>query len=173
MVEDFKSVMAGNAVLKCFEGVIFKFQDLSAVEADQVIMMASLSHRFVSGLSVGKFSLNGKTKTGQELEGPIDGGIADFGIDLGHLGVNLGEVSMARRTEEYPEDFFPLSGRLEPLRGNQSLEKRGAHKKRDFEIDFQFHFNRTGPESQPFDFLDFDFLDKISGLAFDSSVRLM
>jgi hypothetical protein len=145
MVEDLKMVILGNAVLKRFESVILKFKDLSAVEADQVIMMASLSHRFVSGLSIRKFPLDGKTKTGQELESPIDSGIANLGIRLGHLGVNLGEVSVAVRTEKDPQDLLPLFGRFQTFHGNQRLKKMGAHKKQILKLIFIFILKEPGP----------------------------
>ena len=83
-------IALSDAILEGFQGLIFKFDDVSATEADQVIMMIALGDRFVTRFAVGELPLGRKPKTGEELQGSINGGIADFGVDFRDPGVNLG-----------------------------------------------------------------------------------
>ena len=64
VVKDFKMVTLGNPVLKGFEGLVLEFDNLPAIETDQVIMVAPLRSGFISGLSIGKFSLRRQTQDG-------------------------------------------------------------------------------------------------------------
>jgi hypothetical protein len=89
VMENLEMVASGNAFLKCFEGFILEFDNLAALEADQVIMVALPLNGFILCLSICKFPLGGKPQTGEKLEGSIDCRIANFGIDLGHLGIDL------------------------------------------------------------------------------------
>jgi len=131
-------VAQGDAVLKGLESPILKFEDLSASEADQMIVMVAFGCGFVPSLSVRKFSLGGKTEAGQKLQGPVDGGISDPGIGLGYLGINLGEVLVAGGAEKDLEDFLPLSGRLEPSLGEEFFEPVRKHKNLYLKLKFIF-----------------------------------
>ena len=73
-------VAPGNPVLKGFKGLILEFDDLPAVEADQMVMVAPLRGPLVSGFSVCEFSLGRQSQVGEKLQGPVDGRIADFRI---------------------------------------------------------------------------------------------
>jgi hypothetical protein len=128
VVRDFKTVALSNVVLKCFNVFILKFNDLSTPETNQMIMMAPSRSGFISGLSIGKFSLDCKARTGEELQGSINGRITNFRIDLHDLGIDLGEVLMAVRVKKDVEDLLPLFGRLQPLSRNPSLKQIGFHK---------------------------------------------
>jgi hypothetical protein len=94
---DLKTVTLGNAILKGFKCWVLEFNNLSAIETDQVIMVAPFRSGFISGLSVSKFSLGGQTETCEEPQGAVNGGIADFGIGFGDLGINLGKALMPGR----------------------------------------------------------------------------
>jgi hypothetical protein len=41
MVRDLKAVALGNPLLKGLKGLVLEFNNLSAIQADQMIMMAS------------------------------------------------------------------------------------------------------------------------------------
>jgi hypothetical protein len=96
MMKNLKMMTLGNTVLKGLKGLIFKFNNLSAIETDQVVMMASFRSGFVSGLSIGKFPLIRQTETSEELQGSINRGVSDFRIHPGNLGINLREILMSR-----------------------------------------------------------------------------
>jgi len=89
VVRNFKSVTLGNALLKDFNVLVLEFNNLSTPEADQVVMMILSRTRFVSCLSVRKFSLDGEARAGEELQRSINRGIANFRIDLGDLSIDL------------------------------------------------------------------------------------
>ena len=112
MMKNLETVTLGNAMLKRFEGFILEFNDLPTLEADQVIMVALSLSGFILCLSVRKFPLGGQAKTGEELQRSIDRRIANFGIDLCHLGIDLSEVLVARGIEKDTKNLFPLLGRL-------------------------------------------------------------
>jgi hypothetical protein len=127
VVKDLKTVMPGDAVLKGFDGLVLEFDNPSAIKANEVIMVALFRCGFIPGLPIGKFPLGCQTKTGKELQGSIDGGIANFGIHFRHLRVDLGEILMAGRVEEDVEDLLPLLGCLQPFSRDPFLEKIGFH----------------------------------------------
>ena len=66
-MKNLKTVAFGNTVLKRLKGLILEFNNLPAIEADQMVMVAAFRSGFVSGLSVIKFSLIRQTETGEEL----------------------------------------------------------------------------------------------------------
>ena len=88
-------VTLGNPILEGFERRVLELNDLSAIETNQVIVVASLQSRFISRLAVFKFSSGGETQPGQELEGSVDGDVADFGVDFNNLSINLRETLVA------------------------------------------------------------------------------
>jgi hypothetical protein len=56
---DLKAVTLGDPPLEGFECLVLEFNDLSAIEANEVIMVGPFRSRLKSGLSVGEFSLGG------------------------------------------------------------------------------------------------------------------
>ncbi len=89
MVRDLKTVAMSDLALHGFHVVVLKFNDLSTLETDQVIMVGSPRSGFISGFPIDKFPLNGKAGPGEELQCPINGRIPDLGIDLYDLGIDL------------------------------------------------------------------------------------
>ena len=83
-------VTLGNAVLQAFKGLVFKFDDLSTGQADEVIVVLPGRNRLVPGLSIGKFPLGRQAQTGKELHGSIDRGVPHLRVQFDDLGVNLG-----------------------------------------------------------------------------------
>jgi hypothetical protein len=141
-MENLETVTVGNAILKCFKGVILEFDNLAALEADQVIMVALPLNRLILSFSIRKFPLGGQAKMGEKLECSIDCRIANFRIDLGHLGIDLSKVPVAGGIEKDTKNLFPLFGRLQPFARNPCLEKVCFNGRTLFEIEFQFHFNQ-------------------------------
>lgn len=111
-MKNLEPVALGNAILKCFEGIILEFNNLSTLEADQMIMVLLSLGGFILSLSIRKFSLGGQAETGEKLQGPVDGGVAYLRMDLRHLGIDLSKVLMARGIEKDIKNLFPLPGRL-------------------------------------------------------------
>jgi hypothetical protein len=103
-----------------------------------MVMVGSLGSGFVSGLTIGKFSLGGKTQAGEKLEGPIDRGITDLRIRLGHLGIDLRKVFMACGVKEDVEDLRPLPGGLKPLFRDQGFKSVGLHGSPFLKMNFNF-----------------------------------
>jgi len=122
VVENLKTVTLGNALLKRFEGFILELDDLSAPETDQVIVVAPSRSRFILSFSISKFTLGGQAKTSKELQGSVNRGIANFGIDLRLLGIDLGKVLMPGGVEKDVQDLLSLLGCLQPFLRNPSLE---------------------------------------------------
>jgi len=112
VVENLKTVALGNAILKCLKGVILEFNNLSTLEADQVIMVVLSLSGFVLCLPIRKFPLSGQAKTGEKLQGSVDSRVANLGMSLRHLGIDLSKVLVARGIEKDIENLFPLLGRL-------------------------------------------------------------
>ncbi len=105
-------VTLGNALLKCFEGIVLKFDNLATFEANQMIMVVLPLDGLVLSFSIRKSPLGGQAKLGEKLERSIDGRVTNLRIDLGHLGIDLSQVPMAGGIEEDLKNLFSLSGRL-------------------------------------------------------------
>ena len=127
MVERFKTVALRDCVLKGFECVVFKFNDLAAIEANQVIMVAPCRGGFVPGFAVPKFSWRREPQTGEELQGSINGRVADLRVRLDDPGINLREALVAGRIQENIENFFPLSGCIQSLFGYPCPKQISLH----------------------------------------------
>lgn len=123
MVGDPEPMPFGNSVLEGFECLILEFHDLSAIQTDQVIVMAPFRSGLISGLSVSKFSLGCQAETGEELQGTINGDVADFGICFSDLSIDFRKVLMSGRVEKDREDLFPLFGCLQSFFGNACLKE--------------------------------------------------
>jgi hypothetical protein len=138
VMKDFEAMAPRNPVLKGFKPIVFKFENLSTTQADEMVMVGSLGSGFISGLTIGKFSLGGKTQAGEKLKGPIDRGITDLRIRFGHLGIDLRKVFMAGGVEEDVEDLRPLPGGLQPLFRDQGLKSVGLHGSPFLKMNFNF-----------------------------------
>lgn len=107
-MEGFKPEAMSDRVLEGFEAFVFELEDRATVETDQVIVVASIGRGFVPGFAIRKFPLGGQAQASQKLQGPVDGGIANSGIDFYDPSIDLGEVLVARRIEKDAEDLLSL-----------------------------------------------------------------
>jgi hypothetical protein len=123
VVKNFKMVTLGNAILKRFQGFILEFDNLSTSEADQVVMMAPSGSGFILSLSRGKLSLISQAEAGEKLQSSVDRRIANFGIDLSDLGIDLGKVLVLRGVEKDIQDLLPLLGGLQPFPTDPCFEE--------------------------------------------------
>jgi hypothetical protein len=96
MMGSLKSVTLGDSILEGLKSLILEFNNLPAVQADQMVMMPSFRNRFISGLPVPKFSLGGQAETGEKFQGAVYSNIANFRIDFGNLSIDLGKALMPR-----------------------------------------------------------------------------
>lgn len=117
-----KTVAMSDVFLKGFYVFILKLNDLSTPKTNQMIMVGVSRRKLIPGLSVSKFSLDGQTEPGEELQGSVNGRITNFRIDFCDLGVDLSEVFMAIRVKEDVKDLLPLLGSLQSFVRNPSLE---------------------------------------------------
>jgi hypothetical protein len=125
MIEDLKPVTLRNPTLKGFKSLVLEFNNLSAIETDQVIMMSSFRSGFISGLPISKFPLGCQAETGEELQGAIDGYAPDFRICFSNLGINLVKALMPGQIQEDVENLFPLFGCLQPFFRNPCPKEFG------------------------------------------------
>jgi hypothetical protein len=132
MMGDLKSVTLGNAILEGFKGRVLKLDNPTAIKADQVVVMTPFGSRFIPGLSVSKFSLGRQTEASEKLQGAVNSRVANLGICLNNLGINLGEVLVAGRVQKDIEDFFPLLGCLQPFFVDLCFEEIVFHRPPSF-----------------------------------------
>ncbi len=140
VMRDPEPMASGDSVLKRLECLVLKFNNPSAIQTNQVIVVAPFRGGLISGLSISKFSLGGQTQSSEQFEGTIDGDVADLRIGLCNLRINLGKAFVPGRIEKNSKDLFPLLCRLQPFAGNACSKEAVLHyRSPDFEIEFQFH----------------------------------
>ena len=127
MVKSLEAVPLGDISLKCFQGLVFKFNNLTAPEADEVIVMAPSRDRFVPGLSVSKFAFLGQTEAGEKLQGSINRRITNPRIGLRYQGIDLSKILVPRGAQKDIENLLSLLGRLQPAVRNRRFELIGSN----------------------------------------------
>lgn len=120
VAEERKFVPRGDPFLLGLDLVVLEFDDFAALQADQVVMVM-VSDVFEPGLPPAKLALVRKPSLGQELERPVDGGIADLVVQLFHLSpeVFAGEVLVLAK--KLLDDHVPLARGLETVLGEIGL----------------------------------------------------
>jgi hypothetical protein len=108
---DGKSVLSGHFFLKPFNFLIFKFHDLLAAGADEVIVVALVRHIVVFRLRAEVPGL-GKAGIAEQIERPVDGREPQMRVGLGQLVVHglCGNVLLPK---EGVQNQFALAGELE------------------------------------------------------------
>jgi hypothetical protein len=127
MVKGLEAVTVSNRFLKRFQGLVFKFNNLTAPEADEMIMMAPSRDRFVPGLSVSKFAFLGQTEAGEKLQGSINRRITNPRIGLRYQGIDLSKILVPRGAQKDIENLLSLLGCLQPAVRNRRFELIGSN----------------------------------------------
>ena len=83
-----KAVLSRDFFLEAFDITVFKFHDLAAACADEVVMMALVGHVVVLGLC-SKVSRLSESSFAEEVEGPVDGCEPKMRILAGQLVVHF------------------------------------------------------------------------------------
>ncbi len=125
MVGNLETVSLGNPLLKGLQGLVFEFDDLSAFQADEMIMVASLGCGFISRFPVLEFPPGGQAQPGQKLEGAVNGDVADLGVGLGDLGINLRETPVPGGAQKGVENLLPLLRCLQSFFGDPCFKQVG------------------------------------------------
>ena len=127
MVKGLEAVTVSNRFLQRFQGLAFKFNNLTAPKADEVIVMAFARDRFVPCLPVSKSAFLGQAKAGEKLQGSIDRRITNSRIGLRHQGIDLSKVFVARGIRKNIENLLPLLGCLQSPVSNRRFELAGSN----------------------------------------------
>src|SRR5579862_114586 len=114
---------AADAVLQVLELLAGKLDDLAAALADDVIVLARLGlDRLEARLAVVEVALRREADLLQQLERPVDGGVADARAHLAHGAVELVDRDVLLGREEDTRDVVALRGRLETPSAQRLLE---------------------------------------------------
>ena len=100
----------------------------TAVEADQMVVMAVAEDVFVMGVLVVPADLLDETAFEEQGKGPVYGGPRDPDILLPHAGEEFFGIEVAVAGEDLSEDRPSLIRELEALLAEKLLEYRGLHK---------------------------------------------
>lgn len=107
---DGKTVLPGDFILQLFDARVFEFDNLPAVDADQVIMMLIQITGLITCLAITEMTLLGDTAFSKQFQGSVNGGIPDPGIFPAQAQVELFGGDMRADSQEFLEDNFPLTG---------------------------------------------------------------
>ena len=83
-----KAVLGRDFLLKTFDIAVFKFHDLAATCADEMIVMALMGHVVILGLRP-KVSCLSEPRLAKQIKGPVNGCKSEMGIFAGQLVVHL------------------------------------------------------------------------------------
>jgi hypothetical protein len=110
-----KAMFPGNRFLEGLDPVVFKFDNLSAFRADQVIMMSRRTGRFITGKSFPETPEGGKSGFGKEFHRTVGGGKTDAGCDLSDLAIDFFRTDVSSVLEEGTCNQFSLGGQSQAL----------------------------------------------------------
>lgn len=105
---DGKAIAGGDFILQFLDLTIFKFDDLAATRADEVIVMAFVRDVIVLRLRA-KVSGLGDTRVAKQVQRPINRGQPKVRIGLGELVIH-GFSRDVFLSEERGQDEFALPG---------------------------------------------------------------
>src|SRR5262245_4326883 len=121
---------AGDALLQLLELLAVELDDLAAALADDVVVVLLLRlGGLVARLAVVEMPLVRQATLLQQLERPVDGGVADARVHLLDGGVQLLDREVLSGPEEHLRDVVALRGRFEAPLAQRLLEEphAGAH----------------------------------------------
>jgi len=97
--------------LQSFDVAVFKFHDLAATRADQMVMVAFVRNVVVLGLG-SEMACLGQPRFAEEIQRPVDRGETDMGIFPRQQAVHLLGADVLH-FEEHVEDELALAGQFE------------------------------------------------------------
>ena len=103
------AVAAADVLLEFLDFVGEEFDRTAAVGTDHVVMTAAIVLVFVTGDAVVKSDFAGKPALSEELQGAIDGGVADSGVLLFDQAVQFVRGEVLASFEEGLQDRVALS----------------------------------------------------------------
>jgi len=116
-------VACGDRVLKLLDLRLFELRDAAAAGADQVVVMiVVVIGELVPRESVAEPALGGDPTLGEELEGPVDGGVANPSVDRANLCQEVLDRHVRRAVEEGVDDEATLRGRPQLLLRHVGVE---------------------------------------------------
>src|SRR3954462_9851748 len=92
----------GDAILQALDLVVLELEDEAALHADQVIVV--VADDLVACLAIAELALDGEAAIDEQLEGPVDRGIADLGLALANLEEELVDRDVLMGAEELLDD---------------------------------------------------------------------
>ena len=124
MVGHREAVLLRDLDLEALDLVIAELDDVTAVDADEVVVVVAVVGRLVARGAVAEAARLGQAAIDEELQGPVDGGLADVGVLGPDRGVELVDVRVARVREEGLGDGAPLAGHAQATLGEVGGEGR-------------------------------------------------
>lgn len=104
-----------DALLLLLDRFVVELEDVPALEADQMVVVLVVAGRLVGCLSFAEATLGGKSTLGQQLEGPVDGGVPDAGVVLPSEAQQFFDTHVTARPEKPLGDDVALTRGLEAL----------------------------------------------------------
>lgn len=82
MAAQFEAVFFGQFALQFFDAGIADFHNLTAAEADQVVVVAVGPGHFIAGDAVAEVDLHSQARVAEQLERTVNRSLPDAGIAL-------------------------------------------------------------------------------------------
>lgn len=108
-----KAVITGDFFLEFFNGFAFKFENGSALNADQVIVVLPVEVAFVAKRPVSEIMFLGNLAFLQEFQGSVYGGIADLGVVAANAMEEFFGIDMPFAAKKMAENIHALGGQFQ------------------------------------------------------------
>ena len=105
---------AGDLFLVSLDLVVAELDDMTALRADEVIVVGIFVCGLVTGRSVSEATWLCKPAVDEQLEGTIDRRLPDVRVQRAHAGVEFVDVGVTGEVEEDLGDRAALLGHAEP-----------------------------------------------------------
>jgi len=118
-----ESESAGHAVVEQVDVIILEFNDLAAIDADEVIVTGLFEVIRVVGLQVTtQIDFLDQSGFNQQGDGPVDGGPGGIQVVLSHAVEELLGGEMVIRGEGQAHNRVPLGGAAQSLLPNEGIK---------------------------------------------------
>lgn len=135
---------SSDPLLLLLDRLVVELEHVSTLEADEVVVVLVVARGFVGRLSLAEAPLGGQPTLGQQLEGAVDGGVADAWVVLAREPQEFFDAHVTTRAEESLGDDVALTRRLEAL-----LRQKGVklvHQRVYVLLDGRRRFTRHPPK---------------------------